>query len=52
LAIAHGKQGLSRIYDQHRYDTELHDAFALWAQRLMNIVTPPSGTVVPLRKAP
>jgi integrase len=52
LAIAHGKQGLSRIYDQHRYDAELHEAFALWAQRILSIVAPPSDTVVPLRKAP
>ena len=51
LAIAHGKQGLNRIYDQHRYDTELHEAFALWAQRVMSIVAPPPETVVPLRKA-
>src|SRR5262249_32282603 len=52
LAIAHGKQGLSRVYDQHRYDAELHEAFVLWAQRVMSIVMPPSDTtVVPLRKA-
>jgi integrase len=51
LAIAHGKQGLSRIYDQHRYDAELREAFALWAQRIISIVAPPSDTVVPLRKA-
>jgi len=51
LAIAHGKQGLSRIYDQHRYDAELREAFALWAQRIMSIVAPPPEKAVLLRKA-
>ena len=51
LAIAHGKQGLSRIYDQHRYDAELREAFALWAQRVMIVVTPPLENVVRLQKA-
>jgi integrase len=52
LAIAHGKQGLNRIYDQHEYDAELRYAFEAWAQRVMTIVTPPPDKVVPLRKAP
>jgi integrase len=51
LAIAHGKQGLSRIYDQHRYDAELREAFAQWAQRVTTIVTPPPDNVMSLRKA-
>src|SRR5262249_7283945 len=51
LAIAHGKQGLSRIYDQHRYDAELREAFAMWAQRVMIVVTPPLENVVRLQKA-
>jgi ABC-type branched-subunit amino acid transport system substrate-binding protein len=52
LAIAHGKQGLNRIYDQHEYDAELRYAFEAWAQRVMTIVTSPPDKVVPLRKAP
>jgi integrase len=48
LAIAHGKRGLSRIYDQHEYDAELRHAFEAWAQKVMNIVEPPTGTVAPL----
>jgi len=50
LAIAHGKKGLTRIYDQHEYDAELRHAFAAWAQRVMTIVTPLPDKVVPLRK--
>jgi integrase len=50
LAIAHGKQGLSRIYDQHEYDAELRHAFAVWAQRVMTIVEPLPEKVVALRK--
>ena len=51
LAIAHGKQGLNRIYDQYEYGGELRHAFEAWAQRVMTIVMPPPDNVVSLRKA-
>jgi len=51
LAIAHGKQGLNRIYDQHEYDAELRHAFEAWAQRVMSIVAPLPEKVVSLRHA-
>jgi len=51
LAIAHGKQGLNRIYDQHEYDAELRHASAAWAQRIMDIVGSLPDKVVPLHGA-
>jgi len=49
LAIAHGKQGLNRIYDQHEYDVELRHAFEAWARRVTSIVAPLPEKVVALR---
>jgi integrase len=44
LCIGHARQGLARIYDQHRYEREMRAAFDAWAARLRDIVGgPPSG---------
>jgi integrase len=51
LAIGHAPQGLSRIYDQHKYAVEMREAFDRWAMRLRSIVTPPPGNVVALKAA-
>jgi integrase len=51
MVIGHGKKGLARVYDQHRYDAEMREALTAWAARLRSIVEPPppSGAkVVPL----
>jgi len=52
LCIAHRQRGLARIYDQHRFDREKREAFALWARHLLGIVSPPADNVTPLRRAP
>jgi Phage integrase family. len=31
LVIGHGKRGLARVYDQHRYVSEMREALELWA---------------------
>jgi hypothetical protein len=46
MVIGHGKRGLGRVYDQHRYLDEMHEALELWAARLRDIVTPPPENVV------
>jgi integrase len=54
MAIAHGKRGVARIYDQFRYADEVRAAFEAWERRLLSIVTPapaPDSNVVKLRKA-
>jgi integrase len=51
LCIAHRQRGLARIYDQHRFDREKRDAFALWERHLLGIVSPPADNVTPLRRA-
>jgi hypothetical protein len=51
LTIGHARQGLQRVYDVHRYETEMREALTLWAARLRSIVEPPPPNVVPLRAA-
>jgi integrase len=36
--IGHGKRGLARVYDQHRYLSEMREALDAWAQLLERIV--------------
>lgn len=42
LAIGHGKKGLVKVYDQHRFDSEIAEAMQAWADRLTAIVNQPS----------
>lgn len=51
MVIGHGKKGLARVYDQHRYETEMREALEAWAGRLREIVTPAPSNVVPIRSA-
>jgi integrase len=32
--LGHGKRGLARVYNQHRYEDEMRDAFEQWAARV------------------
>jgi integrase len=48
MVLGHAKKGLQRIYDQHRYETELREALTLWSARLRSILAPPPPNVVPL----
>ena len=36
--IGHGKKGIARVYDQHRYLSEMREALDAWAQLLERIV--------------
>jgi hypothetical protein len=49
MVIGHGRKGLQRIYDQHRYENEMRQALERWAARLRSIVEPAPANVVPLR---
>jgi integrase len=51
MVIGHGRQGLQRVYDQHRYVDEMREALTLWAGRLRSIVEPAPANVVPLKAA-
>ena len=51
MALGHGRKGLQRVYDQHRYLDELREALTMWAGRLRSIVEPPPASVVPIRAA-
>jgi integrase len=50
MVIGHGRKGLQRVYDQHRYVDEMREALELWAARLRDIVTPAPENVVRLNK--
>jgi integrase len=50
MVIGHGRKGLQRVYDQHRYVDEMREALELWAARLRDIVTPPPNNVVRMRE--
>ena len=55
MVLGHGRKGLQRVYDQHRYEPQMRVALSLWADRLRSIVeltpaTPPTaGNVVTLQ---
>jgi len=51
MVLGHGRQGLQRVYDQHRYEAEMREALTLWAARLRDIVEPPPANVVRIKKA-
>jgi integrase len=50
MVIGHGRQGLQRVYDQHRYLDEMREALTLWGARLRDIVEPPPANVVAIKK--
>jgi integrase len=50
MVLGHGRKGLQRVYDQHRYEDELRTALTKWASRLRSIVTPPPANVTPLKR--
>ena len=40
LCLGHGRKGLQRVYDQHRYHDEIRAAMVRWSRRLREIVLP------------
>jgi integrase len=42
MCLGHGRRGLQRVYDQHRYEPQIRQALEGWAARLRGIVSPPS----------
>jgi integrase len=47
--IGHGRRGIQRVYDQHRFLDQMREALELWDARLRDIVEPPPANVVALR---
>jgi integrase len=46
LVIAHGKQGMHKVYDLHSYAAEKRHALELWVARLRSAIAPPPDNVV------
>jgi integrase len=51
MCLGHGRRGLQRVYDQHKYELQIRRALEAWASELSRIVSPPreDDKVVPLR---
>src|SRR5262249_52132475 len=51
MVLGHGRRGLQRIYDQHKYAPQMRRALEAWASELARIVAGrrDDGKVVPLR---
>ena len=50
--IGHGKRGLQRVYDQHKYEPRMERALELWAAELQRIVSrKPPANVTPIRRS-
>jgi integrase len=49
MVLGHGRKGLQRIYDRHRYQDELREALTLWSARLRDIIEPPPANVVEIK---
>jgi hypothetical protein len=52
MALGHGRKGLQRVYDRHRYQAELAEALTLWSARLRDIIEPPPANVMRMRERP
>jgi integrase len=51
MVLGHGKRGLQKVYDQHKYEPEMREALEKWAMRLRSIVEPPPANVVAFKEA-
>jgi integrase len=43
MVLGHGRRGLQRVYDQHRYEPQIREALDRWAAKLREIVQPASS---------
>lgn len=41
MVLGHGRKGLQRVYDQHKFAEEIREALERWAARLREVVEPP-----------
>jgi hypothetical protein len=49
MVIGHAQSGVQGIYDRYRYEAEIAQALAAWAEFLTAIIEGRRSTVVPLR---
>jgi integrase len=45
MVLGHGRKGLQRVYDQHRYEAEIREALEAWQAKLRAIISPPDNVV-------
>jgi integrase len=50
MVIGHGRKGLQRVYDQHKFVDEMREALEAWNARLRAIVNPPPANVISLAR--
>ena len=49
MVIGHGKKGLDRVYDQHKFLNEMREALELWAGKIRDLTEPPPENVVKMK---
>jgi integrase len=49
MVIGHGRKGLQRTYDQHRYESEIREALEAWQAKLRLIVNSTNVVSLPVR---
>jgi integrase len=45
MVIGHGRKGMQRVYDQHRYEVEIRSALVAWQRKLSRIIDPQPNVV-------
>jgi integrase len=51
MVIGHGRRGLQRVYDQHKFVDEMREALDAWNMRLRAIVEPPGTNIISIGRA-
>jgi integrase len=51
LVINHVKSGVEAIYDRHKYQREIENALARWAEHVQGVIEGRESKVIPLREA-
>jgi integrase len=49
--LNHVKGGIEAVYDKYRYESEMRNALAMWADHVEAVVNGTESNVIPLRKA-
>jgi integrase len=49
--LGHKKQGVIKVYNQHKYDLEKQKALEAWERKLNRIITGATGKVIPISRA-
>jgi hypothetical protein len=52
MVIGHGRKGLQRVYDQHKFIEEMREALEAWNARLRVIISPQPAKIIAFAGVP